>query len=788
MFSFRNSPGAFPRFPQLGVLVDALRARSRGFIGAASLPRHLRRRATSHNPRDRRQKRPNAKRAKVLADAGFGECQKNENETVSRYKFSFSVKNVAMHWCRAATRRPERARVANRKKLVLGSDDGKFGDENADTKRKGETGDDASDQETGCQSVGHVCGAFSETKNETQKHWRRLETHVWHAKRFEMTHKHGWALPKGVPGKGHGARSLVKRSLSKTIAHDASYHASFVLSVLGSNPAGGDAFDTLRSFIAACCGVSPNEKSLLTAHLRSRAFARGETALDGTLFAANGALIAPVEFIRCFPYESERATVFCSVHAAARHETFTVLKELAATASCCVGVGGGARSVCGESAISVRRACGRVCRLELVGKNTEKLVRTLVGSQHVLDEHDGGVTPRRVFKSKFVVTTCTAATGEYSAVTPGTGIRDGLQKDSTKTRCVLARVAEDVLAAEEASPGLRTDAEAAESSCPLMIVRRARPVVGAPRPGFTVFAPAAVTKLLWQKIVYANVAVAGQREWRWLASVSGAPCFPEDYPESKSAGELMTRQVDKLKACAACVPKGKRAADGKEEARLRAGVGFVLSACMTKQSDDEKKSKKKLTRVLIACPKGGSPVSGAAILAPTHEQIESIRPKQKSSSAVGERRMGTQTNCAYSSFAKDDGKLNPKSASPFDEVFGFGEKTKNRKTRTELAIGSANQTVLGVVTSATPKSLARGTARAVMDLSSAYLAKALVAWQQGGHGKKGGMGKQSRGTGKQPRRTRLVLPIALTVPHSDPPAIVPATLTVLNAETDFVWW
>ena len=54
------------------MLTDALHARTGGDLGAASLPRHLRRRATSHNPyRGSTKHRPNAKRRRALDAAGL---------------------------------------------------------------------------------------------------------------------------------------------------------------------------------------------------------------------------------------------------------------------------------------------------------------------------------------------------------------------------------------------------------------------------------------------------------------------------------------------------------------------------------------------------------------------------------------------------------------------------------------------------------------------------------------------------------------------------------------------
>ena len=67
----------------------------------------------------------------------------------------------------------------------------------------------------------------------TSAHWRRLETHAWHAKRFALAYRWGWALPLGAPGKGRGWRETMRRAAEDCVAHDASYHAAFVVRFFG---------------------------------------------------------------------------------------------------------------------------------------------------------------------------------------------------------------------------------------------------------------------------------------------------------------------------------------------------------------------------------------------------------------------------------------------------------------------------------------------------------------------------------------------------------------------------
>lgn len=65
-----------------------------------------------------------------------------------------------------------------------------------------------------------------EGKEQVSLITRRLETHVWHARRMMMGSRFGFTLPLQSFGRGHGSRALMKRTL---IMHDASYLSCFVI-------------------------------------------------------------------------------------------------------------------------------------------------------------------------------------------------------------------------------------------------------------------------------------------------------------------------------------------------------------------------------------------------------------------------------------------------------------------------------------------------------------------------------------------------------------------------------
>ena len=129
---FVVSPVPPPFRAQMAVLADALRTRARGNLGAASLPRHLRRRATSHvRPyKLALRRRPNAKRRRTLEARGLDPSA----DGAAAYAFAFTVETKHV-----------RVRGAARRDDVLSARD---------------------------------------APSRPASRARRLETHLWHAKRF----------------------------------------------------------------------------------------------------------------------------------------------------------------------------------------------------------------------------------------------------------------------------------------------------------------------------------------------------------------------------------------------------------------------------------------------------------------------------------------------------------------------------------------------------------------------------------------------------------------------------
>jgi hypothetical protein len=217
--------------------------------------------------------RPNAKRAKKIDEAGFAAASSRDatNDasparsfwkpgSSSRYRFAIE-RGLAVHWCRRARRRPERARRANRERLLLESARATGEEDEDEPARRKKNDDDDDDVSFPPASRAEDVASFrassvfgEDATAATETHWRRLETHAWHAKRFALVRRWGWALPLGAPGRGRGWRETMRRAAESAIAHDASHHAAFVLRVEGDAD-GPSSFETARAALETLVGV-----------------------------------------------------------------------------------------------------------------------------------------------------------------------------------------------------------------------------------------------------------------------------------------------------------------------------------------------------------------------------------------------------------------------------------------------------------------------------------------------------------------------------------------------------
>ena len=89
---------------------------------------------------------------------------------------------VVVHWCRRARRRPARLQAKHVDAAAKGSEDAV------------QSKTDSDDEDDALAHIDDLCDTHEHTMDTSHRgvHVKRLETHVWHAKRFEMRTRWGF--------------------------------------------------------------------------------------------------------------------------------------------------------------------------------------------------------------------------------------------------------------------------------------------------------------------------------------------------------------------------------------------------------------------------------------------------------------------------------------------------------------------------------------------------------------------------------------------------------------------
>ena len=763
----------------MAVLADALRTRARGHLGAASLPRHLRRRATSHRPHKLALKRrPNAKRRRALEARGLDPSA----DGAAAYAFALAVrtKHVRVHWCRAARRRPERARRADvesrRARTRATTTEGRVdaSDEAAASDESDAESDAESDVdhlmaiEDVCGHLSDVCGHLSDAHAVGDGPPRRLETHLWHAKRFEMRRRWGVVAAERRPGRGRGWRAFDRHARTAAVAHDASHHAAFAL--VGDR-ASIDA--TIRARIDADARAATS----------SLAFARGEIAVDAAMVDDDGVPVAPVMFLR----SSTDDDVAMAWTPAAAAETVGRILEDAAR----------------PRGVETRRADDATTRVEVCGATARAVVDAILGGRGALDGVDGEAceVPRGVVsRVRTAGDPREAAWAARRRTAETTGSPEETVADVADASDVLAAAAkspEDArvpatpseYAAYRASRnarafGLATSAtsetSAPPASCPLTIVRRARGASALARaedPGYTLIAPAGWSLPLWLALIHLGARAAGRTEWCWLARRAGAATFPEDFPDHLAAERDDDDDDDDDGARArgrprGPVPRGKRAVIGANastdfETLRRDANDVVLRsrdawAAATKTKTTGGRGSRRRQIWTRARSEDGDEVGDGSgdgdEVGDGNARVKQIpgdaRPGAAGPSSRPGRWVRVLVRCPWGG--------RPSKGAP---VLAPSTASTSAGRRRRVAPDADRRVAIGVVTSVSAPAASVGLASALVNVDALVNLRA---------GSKSGGGTR----------------VDLRVPSSSPAAVVPATIEVAveSAATDPTWW
>ena len=602
------------------MLTDALHARTGGDLGAASLPRHLRRRATSHNPyRGSTKHRPNAKRRRAVDATGLAPA-----DVASRVGHATGAgvrvgtnPGVTVHWCRRARRRPARLHA----KHV----DDAGGTEKEASRDAEETGTDDDDDElldAMLARVEDVCGDDPSARTgpdavaaASAKCLRRLETHVWHAKRFEMRTRWGFSLPESRPGRRRGYRSTSRWVRDACAVHDGSYNACVRVEA-------GD----VRACLSRCVegGVVDVDP-------------RKADARDFILVRTTGEVIAPAQIVSLpgvVEGDAEQGgAVLIWVHPDAVDDCEASLSNAGASVT-------RVRSLCrleltGETARSSlsaicdvgqpwEDASWRVLRCETRGDPREAAWLAKKGgassSPSVFQSRDDGSVGRTPM--------------EY-AVRPATAQELGARRREARKR----------------SSGLH-EKEAPDDSdslpgCPVVVVRRARGPLATSHPGFTIIAPRGWAQPLLLALAHLGARAAGRVEWGWLATQAGTSRFPEDFPDTDAGKRWFAAVEDRNAARADVVPRGKRTPErtvvvGANLAVRRTSPGKFPAKGSEGSGTRQKRGKSgwrpvrdgaplssssssSFVRCVVRCPWGGRARVGDAVLDPARDRESAWR-------------------------------------------------------------------------------------------------------------------------------------------------------------------
>ena len=501
------------------MLTNALHARTGGDLGAASLPRHLRRRATSHNPyRGSTKRRPNAKRRRALIDATGLAPALIGSATGAGVRVGTSP-GVTVHWCRRARRRPARLHAKH-------VDAAGGGTEKAANREDEETGTEDEDDEDDptLARVEDVCG---DDPSARTGRLRRLETHVWHAKRFEMQTRWGFALPESRPGRRRGWRFASRWVRRDCAVHDGSYNACLRVTSAGDVPI---AVCLSRCVEGGVVELDP----------------RRDDASDVILVRTTGEVIAPAQIVSLGGgvVDSGDVEYLLWVHPDAVDDCEATLSNA------------------GASVTRVRS----LCRLELTGETARSSLSAICDVGQPWDDASWRVLRCETRGDPREAAWLAKKGGASSSPSVFQSRDDGSVGRTPMEYAVRPATAQELGArrreARKRSSGLH-EKEAPDDSdslpgCPVVVVRRARGPLATSHPGFTIIAPRGWAQPLLLALVHLGARAAGRVEWGWLATQAGTSRFPEDFPDTDAGKRWFAAVEDRNAARADVVPRGKR--------------------------------------------------------------------------------------------------------------------------------------------------------------------------------------------------------------------------------------
>ncbi|PRW59356.1 DEAD box RNA helicase isoform B [Chlorella sorokiniana] len=437
------------REQEIRALVDALKGSRLGAkFGVAALPRHLRRRAGSHKPFHRHAFRPNTKlqgkRRKLDPAAEQGAAAAEQADAAGA---------AADEQQSGAAARPFTNRRMRRQPALLQQ-------QHRESAAWTEACLAASSE---ARSGAAVEGSGSGSGTSSSSSLRRLETHVWHAKRLAMEERYGWLLPAGAAGQGRGSRSFVHVAKASALMHDASYLCPLLLS------------GTWRAVHAVL--------RLLLDPTEAEALAEDWAASFGSGSSSTGAS--------------------------------------SGSGSPLVGLQHGA-------AVQMMLPDPRLCKPVALGSTAAGLLQPTAADE-----------PQQLDMQRLLQAPLPLSESELSRRRQQLR-QHMLQLEPSSGSSGWSGQDGDAQGRQPQQQGQQEELEQ-RGYCPAVLVRHDGPEAET-LPGWSLIVPASWVPPFWLAAAFAGCKPAGQREWRWLHTLQGQPCFPWDHPDTAGHAALMEQQ------------------------------------------------------------------------------------------------------------------------------------------------------------------------------------------------------------------------------------------------------
>ncbi|XP_078180291.1 ribonucleases P/MRP protein subunit POP1-like [Carex rostrata] len=428
---------------------------------------------------------------------------------------------------------------------------------------------------------------------------KRLRTHVWHAKRFQMVKRWGFYLPIGIQGRGRGSRAVLKLLQNGTLVHDASYYLPIQL----EGPQASIFFFFFLPFINSFyfgeifhVSLQNSRISLISempSVLLSHKVLLGACYQDAMLYHMDSSasrLIAPVkymwhhmtsEIVECNSSSKNESGILSVrklwiwVHAAAFHEGYNALR--AACKKQQMHANGATVSCVSQE--------GRIARLDIMGAKASQLMDKILCPVTISDKacitseaqkqfnmdqieklSPGAILTLRVKDPRLLLSDLNS---EFDEVPVNLDSMDTCKlydkSELWDSHCkIVPPVLESILCTEKNKKWLNTlflkptnqevpagqQKDGSSRSCTVILLKHSM--------GWSILLPLSWVKPFWLSMVSSGAHVIGLRERRWVALKNKVPCFPYDFPDSEAYKSLLADQGALFDASAQLRPHNRQ--------------------------------------------------------------------------------------------------------------------------------------------------------------------------------------------------------------------------------------